>query len=133
MADLHVVFQVIGVLQECLPDCTVSDSLPEGKLLTESLPVVQVDLLAGEEKHTAFGGEGFPVVLDGIGLDVEVFATSRLQGMEVGERVRRVLHQLPHLAECPVTAVSVPDFSTREDLNPQVRVVGTVVDLDTRP
>lgn len=122
---LSVVIREVGAM---LPGVRVADQLPEDKDLVGQLPCVVIDLLPGGEE-VAWGGSGFPVVRDLIALDVEVFAPSRAAGTPVADRLRRALHQLPHLAGTGVTSVECPRLSTREDLNPRVRVLGTVVDL----
>lgn len=123
---LAVVIQEVGGM---LPGVRVADQLPEDKDLVGALPCVVIDLLPGDELDVAWGGTGFPVRRDLVSLDVEVFAPSRAAGTPVADRVRRALHQLPHLAGTGVTSVDCPRMSTREDLNPRVRVLGTVCDI----
>lgn len=127
--DLDVLMQVIGIVSEQMPGVTVGDALPPLDDLDAMLPCVTIDVLPGEQRAVAWGGEDFPVRLDGVPLDVEVFAPSRAQAMQVAKRLRLVLHQLPHIAGTDVTDVDCPAFGSREDLNPNVRAVGIICDL----
>ncbi|AZA08699.1 hypothetical protein [Corynebacterium pseudopelargi] len=122
---------VIDFLGEAMPDVWVADALPPDAELADALPCVVVDMLPGEELKHSWGGEGFPVRLDGVALDVEVFAASRGRAVPVADQLRALMHQLPHIAGSQVVSVSCPAFGSREDLNPRVKVLGGVVDLAT--
>ena len=115
---------VITVLRSCLPDVHVGDHLPPADRLV--LPAVRVDLLPGGEIHP-WGGSG--PVQDRVALDIDVFAASRAQATPVAQTVRQVLHSLPTIADSPVRVVDARPFSTRPDLNPNVRRLGADVDL----
>lgn len=120
---------VIDFLGESMPDVWVADALPPDEELADALPCVVVDMLPGEELQHSWGGDSFPVRLDGVALDVEVFAVSRGRAVPVADRVRALLHQLPHIAGSRVTSVACPTFGSREDLNPRVKVLGGVCEL----
>lgn len=126
-----VLRDVITMLNDSL-DVVVGDSLPEGAALGENMPVVVVDILPSETAKTAFGGHGFPVMSDTVPVDVEVFAPSRAQAYDIAVMIRPLLYQLPHLAENDVVGVDCPQFATREDLSPKVKVLGAIADLTTR-
>ncbi|MGN0097225.1 MAG: hypothetical protein ACI38U_14325 [Corynebacterium sp.] len=130
MNDTDILLQTINVLSEALPGTWVADQLPPAKDMDDNLPCVIVDILPGATKSTAWGGDGFPVRLDEVGLDIEVFAQSRGQATPLAEKVRALLYQLPHIAGTDVTAVDCPVFATREDLNPRVKVLGAEASLD---
>lgn len=110
----------------------VSDSLPPVDDLMPALPCVVIDVLPGDPGEASWGGVGMPVRLDLVTLDVEVFAESRAVASVVSDKLRRVLHQLPYLADSGATSVDCPMFSTREDLNPHVRVLGATCDIIVR-
>lgn len=131
MSQSDVLAQVISVLDESLPDVTVGDTLPPTTEMDKRLPCVVVDLLPGSTRSTAWGGVEFPVLEDEVVLDVEVFAASRGRAFPVAEQVRRVLYQVPHVAECDVTTVDCPVLASREDLNPRVKVLGAEAVLTT--
>lgn len=119
----------ISTLAEALPDVWVGDQLPPDEELDARLPCVVVDILPGEEIRTAWGGDGFPVRLDRVPLDIEVFGSSRGQIMPVADQVRLLMHQLPHLEGSRVVSVECPAFGSREDLSPRVKVLGVIADL----
>lgn len=110
----------------------VSDSLPPVDDLMPALPCIVIDVLPGDPGEASWGGVGMPVRLDLVTLDVEVFAESRAVASVVSDKLRRVLHQLPHLADSGATSVDCPMFATREDLNPHVRVLGATCDIIVR-
>ena len=112
-----------------MPDVVIGDVLPEERELAAALPCVVLDVLPGEEPSVAWGGDSFPVRLDKVPIDVEVFAQSRAQAAPVARRLRMLMHQLPHIAGTGVTSVTCPEFGTREDLNPRVKVLGVITDL----
>lgn len=128
-STVDVLSLVIREVGSMLPGVRVADHLPEDKDLVGALPCVVIDLLPGDELSVSWGGDAFPVRRDLVSLDVEVFAPSRAAGTPISDRLRLALHQLPHLAGTGITAVDCPRMSTREDLNPRVRVLGTVCDL----
>lgn len=119
----------IEVLDDGLPDVWVADALPPDNELADALPCIVVDILPGEEIRHSWGGDGFPVRLDAAALDIEVFAPSRAQAMPVAERARLLMHQLPYIDGTGVTSVQCPGFGSREDVNPRVKVLGTVCDI----
>lgn len=129
MSEVDVLAEVIRLVGEMVPGVTVGDSVPPAAELPSRMPCVVIDLLPGDELDVSWGGNGFPVRREVVSLDVEVLAPSRAAATPVADRVRLALHQLPHLAETGVTSVDCPRMSTREDLNPHVRVLGTVCDL----
>ena len=127
--DYDVLSKVIEILQEAMPDVVIGDVLPEERELAAALPCVVLDVLPGQEPSVAWGGDSFPVRLDKVPIDVEVFAQSRAQAAPVARRLRMLMHQLPHIAGTAVTSVTCPEFGTREDLNPRVKVLGVITDL----
>ena len=127
--DFDVLAKVIEVLHDAMPGVTIGDVLPEEHELDQALPCVVLDVLPGEEKSAAWGGEVFPVRLDVVPIDVEVFAKSRAQAAPVARQLRMFMHQLPHIAGTEVTSVVAPEFGTREDLNPRVKVLGVIAEL----
>lgn len=127
-----MVLFVVEFLSENMPDVWVADALPPDEQLDEYLPCVVVDVLPGREVRDSWGGAGFPVMLDGVSLDLEVFARSRAQATPVAERVRLLMHQLPFIDGSQVTTVECPTFGSREDLNPRVKALGVVAELVTR-
>lgn len=129
MNEVDILATVIRSVSEMVPGTPVGDSLPPTGELDKSMPCVVIDLLPGDELSVSWGGAGFPVRRDLIALDVEIFAPSRAAATPVADRVRMALHQLPHLSETGVTSVDCPRMSTREDLSPQVRVLGAVCDI----
>lgn len=129
MSDVDVLMKVIQVVADQMPGVVVGDALPPLDELEQQLPCVVIDILPGEEKAVAWGGDGFPVRLDGIALDIEVLARSRVQAMPVANRLRQVLHQLPHIAGTDVVSVECPHFGAREDVNLNVRAMGVICDL----
>ncbi|GEM_PF-1817880 len=129
MSDADVLKTVIHTVSQMLPGVYVADVLPPAEKLESALPCVVIDLLPGEGAAVSWGGNGFPVRLDKVGLDIEVVARSRAAATPVAEKVRMAIHQLPHLAGTGVTMVDCPSFTTREDINLRVRVLGTVADV----
>lgn len=129
MSDVDVLRTVIKAVGEMLPGVRVGERLPDEKDLIGAKPCVVIDLLPGDELSVSWGGSGMPAMRDLVSLDVEVFAPSRAAAVPVADRVRAALHQLPYLAGTGVTSVECPRLSTREDLNPRVRVLGVVCDL----
>lgn len=129
MSEADVLKQTIDVLAEALPGIWVADHLPPTEDLDDNLPCVVVDLLPGAARSTAWGSDDFPVRLDDVVLDCEVFAQSRGQAFPLAERVRLVLYQLPHIASTDVTSVDCGIFTSREDLNPRVKVLGAEAEL----
>ncbi|AIT60165.1 hypothetical protein [Corynebacterium doosanense] len=129
MSDVDVLKTIIERVSQMVPDMWVADVLPPADRLEKELPCVVIDLLPGAEEATSWGGQGFPVRLDRVGLDIEVVARSRAAATPVAAKVRQALHQLPHLAGTGVTQVDCPAFTTREDINLHVRVLGVVADV----
>lgn len=128
MRQPDILATVIAEVASMLPGVWVADHLPEGESMLDQLPCVVIDLLPGSEAARSWGGLD-SVRLDHIALDVEVFARSRGDATPVGDRVRQALYQLPHLEHTGVTSVDFPRMSTREDLNPRVKAIGSTVDL----
>lgn len=129
MSESDVLKQTIRVISESFPGMWVADHLPPDKSMAGNLPCIVVDLLPGVTRSTAWGGDDFPVRLDEVTLDVEVFAESRGKAVPISEQVRLVLYQLPHIDDVDVTSVDCPVLVTREDLNPRVKVLGAEATL----
>lgn len=115
---------VVTILRSCVPDVWIADVLPPPEQF--ELPAVRVDLLAGDEVHP--WGDGGPIQ-DRVTLDIDVFAASRAEATPVATRIRQALHSLPTIAGSPVRVVDAGPFSTRPDLNPNIRRLGADVDL----
>lgn len=129
MNDVDILKVAIdGVKQVVGPTVWVADRLPPDIELAKRLPCVVIDLLPGGEVAPWGGDTGWPIQ-QLIALDIDVFGRSRMESTPLGEQVRAALHQLPFQAENPVTSVDCPRFSTREDMNPHVKVIGVVCDL----
>ena len=129
MNDVDILKFAINAVADVLgDDLWVADHLPPADELENLTPAVTVDLLPGSEV-VPWGADTGEYISEIISLDVEVVGVSRAQCTPVGDRVRAALHQLPFLEGSGVKSVDCPRFSTREDLNPQLRVLGAVVDL----
>ena len=129
MNEADILAIVIETVGEMLPDIRVADTLPVDLDVIGSMPCVVIDLMPGDELSVSWGGDGIPSRRDLVTIDVEVFAPSRAAAAPIADKLRLVLHQLPHIAGTGVTSVDCPRFSTREDMNPRVRVLGVVCDL----
>lgn len=130
--DVDVLKSAIVLVKEALGDVWVADHLPHADQLEDSLPAVVLDVLPGEEQQ-GWGGQSGEQFLDLIPLDVEVLARSRAEATPVAARVRQLLHQLPFIEGTGVKTVDCPRFSTREDINPQIRVLGAVAEVTASP
>ncbi|OFU54845.1 hypothetical protein HMPREF3120_05335 [Corynebacterium sp. HMSC11D10] len=129
LAEVDVLKMALDAVREVVGNDTwVADRLPDADNLTDNLPAVVIDLLPGEET-TPWGGRASPSLLDAVPLDVEVVARSRGEATRVAVVVRQALHQLPYLEGTGVKQVDCPRLSTREDINPYVKVLGVVADL----
>lgn len=128
MTDVDILKFAVTAVGQVLEGHWVADHLPPADLLDEQLPAVVIDLLPGSEV-VPWGGDTGEQVSDLIAFDVEVVGESRAQCTPVADRVRAALHQLPHIDGSGVKSVDCPRFSTREDINPQLRVLGATVDL----
>ncbi|WP_313548346.1 hypothetical protein [Corynebacterium sp.] len=129
MNDLDILKVAIEQVQDVLGDeVWVADCLPPADEFDECLPAVCIDLLPGDEVM-GWGGDAGEPLGEILALDVEVVARSRAQATPVAHKVRMALHQLPHIETLGVRYVECPRFSTREDINPQLRVLGAAVDI----
>lgn len=133
MSEPDVLKETISVVAEAFPELWVADHLPPTTEMDAQLPCIVLDVLPGETRQTAWNGDDFPVLLDEVALDVEVFARSRGQAVPVAQKLRQVLYQLPYIAEVSVASVDCPELVTREDLNPRVKVLGAEAELTKRP
>ena len=132
MTDTDVLKQTIDVVAEAFPEMWVADHLPPTTEMDAKLPCIVIDVLPGQTRETAWNGDDFPVILDEVVLDAEVFAQSRGQAVPVAQKLRQVLYQLPHIATTDVAKVDCPELVTREDLNPRVKVLGAEAELVKR-
>lgn len=129
MNDADILRVVIDSVKQVVGESVwVADRLPPDRELAKRLPCVVIDLLPGGELAPWGGDSGWPIQ-QMISLDVDVYGRSRMEATPLGETVRAVLHQLPFQVENDVTSVDCPRFSTREDMNPHVKVIGVVADL----
>lgn len=122
----------IGIVEANIGDGTwVADRMPRPDELDDNLPAVSIDLLPSSER-TAWGGFGGPV-MEGLTFDIDIVAASRADAVPVGEKVRKILHALPHVDGSTVTSVECPRFSTRPDISPYIRRIGGEATIMTRP
>lgn len=129
MNDLDILKIAIDQVQQVVgEEIWVADHLPPADEFESNLPAVCIDLLPGDEVIPWGGDSGEPIG-EVLALDVEVVARSRALATPVAHKVRMALHQLPHIEATGVRYVECPRFSTREDINPQLRVLGSTVDL----
>ncbi|MFW9242844.1 hypothetical protein [Corynebacterium striatum] len=128
MNDVDILKFAIGAVTDVLGDVWVADHLPRADELEHMTPAVVIDLLPGSEL-TPWGGDTGENITDFIAFDVEVVGNSRAQCTPVADNVRAALHQLPYLEGSGVKSVDCPRFSTREDINPTLRVLGATADL----
>lgn len=108
----------------------VADRMPRPDELDANLPAVSIDLLPSSES-TAWGGFSGPV-MEGIALDIDVVAPSRADAVPVADKVREILHALPHIEGSAVSSVECPRFATRPDISPYVRRIGVESTIMTR-
>ena len=128
MNDVDILKFAIGAVSEVLGDVWVADRLPAADDLAANTPAVVIDLLPGSE-IVPWGGDSGEHISEYIAFDLEVVGASRAQCTPVADLVRAALHQLPFLEGSGVKSVDCPRFSTREDINPQLRVLGATADL----
>lgn len=128
MNDVDILKFAIGAVSEVLGDVWVADHLPPADDLVANTPAVVIDLLPGSE-IVPWGGDSGEHISEYIAFDLEVMGASRAQCTPVADLVRAALHQLPFLEGSGVKSVDCPRFSTREDINPQLRVLGATADL----
>lgn len=133
MKDLDILKLAIKQVQDVVGESVwVADHFPKALELENNLPAVCIDLLPGDEV-TPWGGEPGEVLGEVLALDVEVAGQSRAQATPIAHQVRMALHQLPHIEGSGVRWVNAPRFSTREDINPFIKVLGASVDLGATP
>lgn len=126
----HVIERVQGVLGS---EVWVADHLPPGPELGGNLPAVVVDLLPGGNNMKAWGGFGVAPQVDGVVLDIDVFARSRADCVPLADTVRGLLYRLPADGDSPVVSVDGSPLATRPDLNPHVRRLGGDFTVLSRP
>lgn len=121
---------VIDSLESAL-GCWVSDTFPTPEELRDNLPCVTVDELPGAVATVPWGGLGQR--LEGIVLDIDVYAPSRAQTRQIREQIHDILANLPYQAWSPIVEVSpLALFHTRPDFNRNIRRVGAEYQFLTR-
>ena len=122
---------VIGIVGANVGDeVWVADRMPRPDELTDNLPAVSIDLLPRSES-SSWGGFGGPLI-EGSALDIDVVAPSRAEAVPVADRVREILHALPHIEGSAVSSVECPRFATRPDISPYVRRICVEATIMTR-